>query len=78
MSKKTFKSEIDALQPAAIRFISEPTAQPKAETKSRRVHLLLTPTLYSALAAAAAADGRSVNEYVTQLIKTDTTKREGK
>ena len=39
------------------------------ETKSRRVQLLLQPSLYEKLKAGAASHGDSVNEYVHSLLE---------
>lgn len=50
-------------------------AQPKrapqgAETKSRRLQLLLTPSLYEAVKERAEAEGLSVNETISELLQT--------
>lgn len=78
--KKSFIGENPALQ-----FIS--TAQPKpsqkppkgyklnplyVETKSRRLQLVLQPSLYDKVKAGAAAAGLSVNEYVHQILENAT------
>lgn len=39
------------------------------ETKSRRVQLLLQPTIYNAIKERAEADGQSVNEAIAEAIK---------
>ena len=39
------------------------------ETKSKRVNVLLQPSLYERIRAAANAEGRSVNETITEAIK---------
>ena len=44
-------------------------AQPEEETKSRRLQVLLTPSLYDDLRAAAAADHMSVNEMLNTILK---------
>ncbi len=68
----------------------EPTVQPKpaekpptgyklnplyVETKSRRLQLVLQPSLYERVKAGAATAGLSVNEYVHQIL--DKATREG-
>lgn len=45
------------------------------ETKSRRLQLVLQPSLYARVKAGAAAAGLSVNEYVHQIL--DNATREG-
>ena len=76
MAKK--KSFIDN---PALQFIS--TAEPEetrqeereplyVETKSRRLQLVLQPSLYDRVKAGAAAAGLSVNEYVHQILDTAT------
>lgn len=50
-------------------------AQPKrapqgGETKSRRLQLLLTPSLYEAVKERAEAEGLSVNETISELLQT--------
>lgn len=65
----------------------EPTAQPKpaekppagyklnplyVETKSRRLQLVLQPSLYDRVKAGASAAGLSVNEYVHQILENAT------
>lgn len=42
------------------------------ETKSRRLQLVLQPSLYDRVKAGAAAAGLSVNEYVHQILDTAT------
>ena len=75
MAKKSF----NATTPAAAAFISTPATEPAAagsapagykldpryiETKSRRVQLLMQPSLYAKLKAGAVAQGLSVNEFI--------------
>jgi len=45
-------------------------AQPNEETKSRRLQLLLTPTLYEAVKDNAADEGMSVNEWINKSLWT--------
>lgn len=44
------------------------------ETKSRRLQLLLTPSLYEAVKAKAAQERMSVNEYINSVLKDATGK----
>lgn len=44
------------------------------ETKSRRLQLLLTPSLYEAVKAKAAKERLSVNEYINSILKDATGK----
>jgi len=45
-------------------------AQPQfEETKSRRLQLLLTPSLYEAIKAKAAEEQRSVNDYINSILQ---------
>lgn len=76
MAKKSFNTTT----PAAAAFISTPATEPAAaagaipagykmdpryiETKSRRVQLLMQPSLYTRLKAEATAQGLSLNEYI--------------
>lgn len=84
MSKKNFKDN------PALQFISTPaedrqapaapTAPPPGfkivyeETKSRRLQLLLQPSLYRKIREAAEAAGISVNEYCHQALEIATRK----
>jgi len=45
-------------------------AQPNEETKSRRLQLLLTPTLFQAVKECAAYEGISVNEWINKSLWT--------
>lgn len=56
------------------RFVFHP--QPKRETKSRRVQLLLYPSTYEKLKKAADAAGASVNAYLEQMIDYITEEKE--
>ncbi len=90
MPKKTFTKTLQqkALNPA-LQFISQadtgapeaitPSAQasPSAgETKSRRLQLLMQPSLYEAIRSKAQAEGLSVNELIHLTL--DTAIRGGK
>lgn len=76
MAKKTFKDN-PALQfiSAAEEVTPEPPAPaPKArplpaETKSRRVQLVVQPSLYERVKDRAAAQGLSVNEYIHRVLE---------
>lgn len=79
---------ISAAEPKKIRQEErKPTAQPKpaekppagckinplyVETKSRRLQLVLQPSLYDKVKAGATAAGLSVNEYVHQILENAT------
>lgn len=54
--------EIRALIPEGFKLV------PQRETKSKRLQLVITPTLYNKLKAAADTAGLSINEYTTQAI----------
>lgn len=77
MAKKNF------IDNPALRFISEPEPDPRPETKapegyklnpiyvekrSRRLQLVLQPSLYERVKATAAAAGQSVNDYIHDLL----------
>lgn len=81
MTKKNFKDN------PACRFFStsEPEPQPAGappdgykrnplfvETKSRRLQLVLQPSLYERVKACAIASGLSVNEYVHKILESAT------
>lgn len=80
--KKSFKDNpalqfISTAQPAEEKTIPKPTEKPPegyklnpfyVETKSRRLQLVLQPSLYERVKAGAAAAGLSVNEYVHQIL----------
>ena len=77
---KSFKDNLSGNLNPAMQFISTPTEEEKTdtkephagykinplyiETKSRRVQLLLQPSLYERIKARAAAEGHSINECV--------------
>ncbi len=77
MAKKSFSSSIPAAM--FISEPAEPTTEPQAnkeipagyrvnyglvETKSKRVQLLMQPSLHARIKAAAAAQGLSFNDFV--------------
>ena len=77
MPKKTFNDDMPALG-----FISEPahpgTVKAPAgykinhafiETKSKRVNVLMQPSLHERIKAAAAAQGLSVNDYIHKALE---------
>lgn len=83
MAKKTFIQDNPALQFISTQTEERDTpteqTQPKApegyklnplyiETKSRRLQLVLQPSLYDRVKARAKAAGLSVNEYVHQIL----------
>lgn len=41
----------------------------RAETRSKRMHIVVTPTLHEKIAAAAEAEGISQNEYINRLLE---------
>lgn len=80
MAKKSFK---DSISPA-MQFISQPLEEsPKAETppegykvnplyiekKSRRLQLLIQPSLYDKVKARADREGRSLNELIHSILE---------
>ena len=85
MAAKT-KSFKDQLNPAMKFISQQPEelTQPKAaeapegykvnpayiETKSRRLQLLMQPSLHEKIKAAAKAEGSSVNEYIHHILET--------
>lgn len=84
MTKKTFKDNpamqfiSDAEEESTAKAASpKPTGKPPegyklnplyVETKSRRLQLVLQPSLYERIKTGATAAGLSVNEYVHQLL----------
>ena len=82
MAGKSFKASIEPINPA-LQFISAP-AEPEerpdkpprgfrvnplyVETKSRRLQLLMQPSLYDKVKRRAAGEGVSVNELVHALL----------
>ena len=88
MAKKSFTTDLSP----ALAFISnteaitaaepgqEPTRfifnTPERETKSRRVQLLIKPTVYDGIKEMAAGAGASVNAYINAILE-DFLKREG-
>lgn len=83
MAKKSFK---DNLNPA-MQFISQPLEEsPKAETppegykvnplyiekKSKRLQLLIQPSLFGKVKARADREGKSVNELIHSILEDET------
>lgn len=66
MPKKTFANQINP----AMQFISQTqeTASNAPETKSRRLQLLIRPSLHAKLKARAAKEGKSLNELINELL----------
>lgn len=58
-----------------IPLTSRPYTTPGAESKSQRVQLLIQPSLYQALKRRASEEGLSVNEAVSQAIRSYLTER---
>ena len=79
--KEKAEKRRNAANNPAMMFISQPEASPlKAvrttnrapqgrEAKTRRLQLLLTPSLYEAVKERAEAEGLSVNETISELLQ---------
>lgn len=77
MSKKSFNlnenpvvrfiSSVDDSDTQAVSDFAKPSA-PHAESKSRRVQLLIRPSLYAKLKAAAESQHLSVNEMINNIL----------
>ena len=67
MPKKTFTNQINP----AMQFISQTQEAERnmPETKSRRLQLLIRPSLHAKLRARAAKEGKSVNELINELLE---------
>lgn len=71
MAKKTFKSEVQQPRPAAASFISKPEAEGNpegAELKSKRLNLLLKPSIFTGIDKIATMQRLSVNEVINQAL----------
>lgn len=69
-SKATRKAEASPLPaPAETRTISSRPAPPRKEYKSRRLQLLIQPSLYEEIRGRAEAEGLSVNEEIHNLLR---------
>ena len=66
--KTTSRTEASPLQAETIIPAARPTA-PRKEYKSRRLQLLIQPSLYEAIRDRAEADGMSVNEEIHNLLR---------
>lgn len=79
MAKKTFKGSMDN---PAMQFISTPTTKPQEkapegykpnpeyiETKSKRVQLLMKPSLLETLRARAKNEERSLNDLINSILE---------
>lgn len=82
MAKKSFNNDMPALgfisEPAAAQPKAGTTIEVPAgykvnhaviETKSKRVQVLMQPSLHSRIKAAAAAQGISVNDYIHKALE---------
>lgn len=70
-SKKTFKSEVQQPRPAAASFISKPEAEGNpegVELKSKRLNLLLLPSIFTGIKKIATMQRLSVNEVINQAL----------
>lgn len=70
-SKKNFKSEVQQPRPAAASFISKPEAEdnPEAvELKSKRLNLLLKPSIFTGLDKIRTMQRVSFNEAVNKAL----------
>lgn len=67
MPRKTFTNQINP----AMQFISQPEENESnaPETKSRRMQLLIRPSLYIKLKARATKEHKSVNELINELLE---------
>ena len=67
MPRKTFTNQINP----AMQFISQPEENESnaPETKSRRMQLLIRPSLYVKLKARATKEHKSVNELINELLE---------
>lgn len=86
------KSFTGAINPAELFISRPDTAQPETharkapeglkanpmfvETKSKRVNLLMQPSLFEQVKAAAQAEGMSVNEYIHRTLEAAMKERE--
>ena len=66
--KTTSKAEASPLQAERIIPADRPTP-PRKEYKSRRLQLLIQPSLYEEIRDRAEAEGRSVNEEIHNLLR---------
>ena len=74
MKKNNFNLDktVDEMRNApALGFISsaEPEPEPATETKSRRVQMLLKPSLYKELKKEADKERRSLNDYLNIILE---------
>lgn len=65
MSLLTSASGIPASSPAPVKAATGPSR----ETKSKRIQVLMRPSLYDALKARADAEGYSVNDLINIILK---------
>lgn len=73
MAKKTFKGTAETIKTApALSFISEvdtPTADNGREIKSKRLNLLIKPTLYRNIEKIATMERISTNELINRVLE---------
>ena len=73
MAKKTFKGTVEHIKTApALSFISEigtPTADDGREIKSKRLNLLIKPTLYKNIEKVATMERISTNELINRVLE---------
>lgn len=74
MSKKSFKSIPSAEKSAALSYISAPAAQPAPQTgrelenKSKRLNLLVRPSIYRQFEKVAAMSRTTPNDLINRLM----------
>ena len=78
MARKSFTSDLEARNeatPAAAAIADyEPQQRgrrKKKETKTRRVNLIVKPSVYAAISELAEEEGRSLNDYINRLMERD-------
>lgn len=81
MSKKTFKEIPNFDEPIALSFMSSsdfpfPFGEEAPERKSKRLNLLLKPSLFEALKKAAELQGTSVNALINTVLEAYTQENE--
>lgn len=89
MGKKSFKDNLNpAMQFISAPIEAEPEERPRPdkppegyklnplyiEKKSRRLQLLIQPSLYSKVKARAEKEGRSVNDFIHSILEEETGK----
>lgn len=64
MAKKTFKQESSA---PAMSYISQPQDQPQQETKSKRIQVLIRPSVWERLQKIAYMERHSFNDLLNEI-----------